>query len=34
MATFALIHGAGDGGQCRHLVAAEFVTRGHVIVAP
>ena len=34
MATFALIHGAGDGGWYWHLVAAELRERGHDVVAP
>lgn len=34
MATYALIHGAGDGGWYWHLVAAELRGRGHDVVAP
>lgn len=34
MATFALIHGAGDVGWYWHLVAAELLDRGHDVVAP
>lgn len=34
MATFALIHGAGDVGWHFHLVAAELRARGHDVVAP
>jgi pimeloyl-ACP methyl ester carboxylesterase len=34
MATFALIHGAGDVGWYWHLVAAELRRRGHDVVAP
>ncbi|HEX5936481.1 MAG TPA: alpha/beta hydrolase [Actinomycetota bacterium] len=34
MATFALIHGAGDGGWYWHLVEAELRRRGHDVVAP
>jgi pimeloyl-ACP methyl ester carboxylesterase len=34
MATFALIHGAGDVGWYWHLVEAELVERGHDVVAP
>jgi pimeloyl-ACP methyl ester carboxylesterase len=34
MSTFALIHGAGDGGWYWHLVAAELRRRGHDVVAP
>ncbi len=34
MATFALIHGAGDVGWSWHLVAAELRARGHQVVAP
>lgn len=34
MATFALIHGAGDVGWYWHLLAAELRTRGHDVVAP
>jgi pimeloyl-ACP methyl ester carboxylesterase len=34
MATFALIHGAGDVGWYWHLVAAELRQRGHDVVAP
>ncbi|HZN42140.1 MAG TPA: alpha/beta hydrolase, partial [Actinomycetota bacterium] len=34
MATFALIHGAGDGGWYWHLVADELRARGHDAVAP
>ena len=34
MATFALIHGAGDVGWYRHLVVAELRARGHDVVAP
>jgi pimeloyl-ACP methyl ester carboxylesterase len=34
MATFVLIHGAGDGGWYWHLVAAELRDRGHEAVAP
>jgi pimeloyl-ACP methyl ester carboxylesterase len=34
MATFALIHGAGDVGWYWHLTAAELRRRGHDVVAP
>ena len=34
MATFALIHGAGDVGWYWHLVEAELRSRGHRTVAP
>ncbi len=34
MATFALIHGAGDVGWYWHLVADELRERGHDVVAP
>ncbi|GAB2578591.1 alpha/beta hydrolase [Paractinoplanes abujensis] len=34
MATFALIHGAGDAGWYWHLVEAELRGRGHDTVAP
>jgi pimeloyl-ACP methyl ester carboxylesterase len=34
MATFALVHGAGDSGWYWHLVAAELRARGHDVVAP
>lgn len=34
MATFALIHGAGDVGWYWHLTAAELRRRGHEVVAP
>jgi pimeloyl-ACP methyl ester carboxylesterase len=34
VATYALIHGAGDGGWYWHLVAAELRGRGHRVVAP
>jgi pimeloyl-ACP methyl ester carboxylesterase len=34
MATFALIHGAGDVGWYWHLVEAELQARGHDTVAP
>ncbi|WP_344887753.1 alpha/beta hydrolase [Actinomadura meridiana] len=34
MATFVLIHGAGDVGWYWHLVEAELRARGHVTVAP
>lgn len=34
MATFALIHGAGDVGWYWHLVGDELRTRGHEVVAP
>jgi pimeloyl-ACP methyl ester carboxylesterase len=34
MATFALIHGAGDVGWYWHLVQAELGQRGHDVVAP
>jgi pimeloyl-ACP methyl ester carboxylesterase len=34
MATFVLIHGAGDVGWYWHLVGAELRARGHDVVAP
>ena len=34
MSTFALVHGAGDGGWYWHLVEAELRSRGHLTVAP
>lgn len=34
MATYALIHGAGDVGWFWHLVGAELQDRGHDVVAP
>ncbi|HET7309566.1 MAG TPA: alpha/beta fold hydrolase, partial [Actinomycetota bacterium] len=34
MATFVLIHGAGDVGWYWHLVEAELRERGHDVVAP
>src|SRR5215218_965340 len=34
IATYALIHGAGDGGWFWHLVAAELRGRGQEVVAP
>jgi pimeloyl-ACP methyl ester carboxylesterase len=34
MATFVLIHGAGDGGWYWHLVDAALRARGHDVVAP
>ena len=34
MATYVLIHGAGDSGWYWHLVAAELQERGHDVVAP
>jgi pimeloyl-ACP methyl ester carboxylesterase len=34
MATYALIHGAGDVGWFWHLVGAELEDRGHDVVAP
>ena len=34
MATFALIHGAGDVGWYWHLVERELRDRGHEVVAP
>jgi pimeloyl-ACP methyl ester carboxylesterase len=34
MATYVLIHGAGDVGWFWHLVAAELRERGHDVVAP
>ena len=34
MATFVLIHGAGDGGWYWHLVDVELRERGHDVVAP
>ena len=34
MATYALIHGAGDAGRYWHLVEAELRDRGHETVAP
>src|SRR4029453_4797718 len=33
MATYALIHGAGDSAWCWHLVAAELREHGHDAVA-
>ena len=33
MATYVLIHGAGDRGWCWHLVAGELRERGHDVVA-
>jgi pimeloyl-ACP methyl ester carboxylesterase len=33
MATYALIHGAGDSAWCWHLVAGELRERGHDVVA-
>lgn len=34
MATFVLIHRAGDSGWYRHLVAPELLERGHDVVTP
>jgi pimeloyl-ACP methyl ester carboxylesterase len=34
VSTFALLHGAGDGGWYWHLVEAELRARGHDVVAP
>jgi pimeloyl-ACP methyl ester carboxylesterase len=34
MATFVLVHGAGDAGWYWHLVAAELQARGHETLAP
>lgn len=34
MSTYALIHGAGDGGWYWHLVEAELRARGHHTIAP
>jgi pimeloyl-ACP methyl ester carboxylesterase len=34
MATFVLIHGAGDSAWYWHLVAAQLLERGHDVVAP
>jgi Alpha/beta hydrolase family len=34
MATFALIHGAGDVGWYWHLVEAQLQQRGHEVIAP
>jgi pimeloyl-ACP methyl ester carboxylesterase len=34
MATFVLIHGAGDAGWYRHLTEAELQSRGHHTIAP
>ena len=34
MATFVLIHGAGDVGWYWHLVEAELRARGHEAIAP
>ena len=34
MATFVLIHGAGDSAWYWHLVGAELGARGHDVVAP
>lgn len=34
MATFALIHGAGDTGWYWHLAAAELRAQGHDVIAP
>ena len=34
MATFVLVHGAGDSGWYWHLVQAELQARGHRAVAP
>jgi hypothetical protein len=34
VSTFALVHGAGDGGWYWHLVEAELRSRGHRTVAP
>jgi Alpha/beta hydrolase family len=34
MATFVLIHGAGDSGWYWHLLEAELRRRGHDVVAP
>src|SRR5919204_4744059 len=34
MATYVLIHGAGDVGWYWHLVDTELRTRGHEVVAP
>ena len=34
MATFVLVHGAGDSGWYWHLVAGELAQAGHAVVAP
>ena len=34
MATFVLIHGAGDAGWYWHLTEAELQARGHHTIAP
>ena len=34
MATYVLIHGAGDVGWSWHLVAAELEKKGHTVIAP
>jgi Alpha/beta hydrolase family len=34
MATYVLIHGAGDGGWYWHLLEAELRDRGHDVIAP
>lgn len=34
MATYAIVHGAGDSGWAWHLVAGEQRERGHAVVAP
>lgn len=34
MATFVLIHGAGDVGWYWHLVEAELHARGHAAISP
>lgn len=34
MTTFAIVHGAGDGGWSWHLVAEALQAKGHTVVAP